>query len=59
MVTEVTMSARLLQRFKFLVGAVFALVLASTVHGQEFYKGKTPFLLSAPLLVEGSTRTAG
>ena len=35
------MSARFLQRFKFLVGAVFALVVASTVHGQEFYKGKT------------------
>ncbi len=35
------MSARLLQRFKFLVGVVFAFVVASTVHGQEFYKGKT------------------
>ena len=35
------MSARFLQRFKFLVGVVFAFVVASTVHGQEFYKGKT------------------
>jgi tripartite-type tricarboxylate transporter receptor subunit TctC len=35
------MSARFLQRFKFLAGAVFAFVVASTVHGQEFYKGKT------------------
>jgi tripartite-type tricarboxylate transporter receptor subunit TctC len=35
------MSARFLRRFKFLVGVMFAFVVASTVHGQEFYKGKT------------------
>ena len=35
------MSARYLPQFRFLVGAVFALVVASTVDGQEFYKGKT------------------
>ena len=35
------MFGRLLQRFKFLAGAAFALVIASTAHGQEFYKGKT------------------
>jgi tripartite-type tricarboxylate transporter receptor subunit TctC len=35
------MSARFLRRFKFLVGVVFAFVVATTVYGQEFYKGKT------------------
>jgi len=35
------MSARFLLRFKFLVGVVFAFVIATTVYGQEFYKGKT------------------
>jgi tripartite-type tricarboxylate transporter receptor subunit TctC len=35
------MSARFLRRFKFLVGVVFAFLVATTVYGQEFYKGKT------------------
>ena len=35
------MSTRFLRRFKFLVGAVLAFVVATTVYGQEFYKGKT------------------
>ena len=35
------MSARSLRRFKFLAGAVFAVAVATTAYGQEFYKGKT------------------
>ena len=35
------MSTRFLPRFKLLVGAVFAVVVATTVYGQEFYRGKT------------------